>query len=171
MKRLILTVTGTAAGVAALLSFKTQTHPLANAGPLPSAGAAGSSATTAPAATSSGGGTASAGTGGTSSSATGSTGTTGSAPKSYTGRAVTTRYGVVQVKVTVADGKITDVAFVQLTAFDGHSQQINSAAAPQLLQETLRQQSSRVDTVSGATYTSDGYRESVQSALDQAGRR
>ena len=65
--------------------------------------------------------------------------------------------------------KITDVAFVQLTAFDGRSQRINSDAAPILLQETLSAQSATIDSVSGATYTSDGYVESLQSALDQAG--
>ncbi len=69
----------------------------------------------------------------------------------------------------MAGSKITNVSFVQLTAFDGRSQQINSDAAPILLQETLSAQSAKIDTVSGATYTSDGYEQSLQSALDQAG--
>jgi uncharacterized protein with FMN-binding domain len=152
MKRLILTVTGTAAGLAALLSFKTQTHPLTNTAPMPSAGSAST-----PSGTSS------------TAAANGASTSTGSAPKTYTGQAVTTRYGVVQVKATVANARITDVAFVQLTAFDQHSQQINDFAGPQLLQETLKNQTAQVDSISGATYTSDGYRESMQSALDQAG--
>ena len=82
-----------------------------------------------------------------------------------------TQYGIVQVKITVADRKITDVAFVKLTAFDGRSRQINSDAAPILLQETLSAQSAQIDSVSGASYTSQGYFQSLQSALDQAGIR
>ena len=156
--------------MAALLSFKTQTHPVANAAALPSAAASSSSAGTASGATS-----ASPGSGtnkipnGSRSSYSSAKPTTGSSPKTYTGQAITTRYGVVQVKVTVANGKITDVAFVQLSAFDGRSQQINSSAGPQLLKETIQQQSAQVDTISGASYTSAGYRESLQSALDRAG--
>jgi len=168
MKRLILATAGTVAGLAALLSFKTQTHPLTNAGALPSASAEASSGSTA------GSGASAAGSGSDSGSAPSSSTSrnsskTSSAPKTYIGQAVTTRYGIVQVKATVANSKITDVAFVQLTAFDGRSQQINSYAGPLLLQETISQQSARVDTISGATYTSDGYRQSLQSALDQAG--
>ena len=155
MKRLILTVTGTAAGLAALLSFKTQTHPLADSAPLPSAGTSAIPSTPSTASP-------------TAPSTSKST-SAGSTPRTYTGQAVTTRYGVVQVRATVANGKITDVAFVQLTAFDQHSQQINDFAGPQLLQESIRHQTAQVDTISGATYTSDGYRESMQSALDQAG--
>ena len=158
MKRLVLTVTGTVAGLAALLSFKTQTHPLASAASLPSAGTSSTPSGTA----------ATPGAGASTTSPT-RTATTGAVPKTYQGRAVTTRYGIVQVKATVADGKITDVAFSRLTAFDGHSEQINSQAGPVLLQETLRNQSAHVDTVSGASYTSEGYRESLQSALDEAG--
>ena len=154
MKRIMLTVAGTAAGLAALLSFKTQTHPLTNSASMPSAG---TSQTPAAA-------------GSTSSAAsTSAPASTRPTAKTYTGQAVTTRYGVVQVKATVANGKITDVAFVQLSAFDPHSQQINDSAGPELLQETIANQTAQVDTISGATYTSDGYRESLQSALDAAG--
>ena len=73
------------------------------------------------------------------------------------------------MKVAVSGTKITNVSFVQLTAFDGRSQRINADAAPILLQETLSAQSAQIDSVSGATYTSDGYEQSLQSALDQAG--
>ena len=158
MRRLILTVTGTVAGVAALLAVKTQGHPLADSAPLPTAALGGQRSAlpgvTTPARTSSppsGGSTAPA--------------------RSYLGNAITTRYGVIQVKVTVKGGAITDVGFTQLTAFDGHSQRINSEAAPQLLRETLSTQSAHVDTVSGASYTSEGYRQSLQSTLDEAGVR
>ena len=60
---------------------------------------------------------------------------------------------------------------MQLTSFDGRSQQINANAGPILLQQTLSAQSAHVDGVSGATYTSDGYRTSLQAALDQVGIR
>ena len=163
MKRLVLTVTGTVAGLAALLSFKTQTHPVAASGALPSAGTSSTSAGAVPATRPAGSGAA------TSATATAPAAAAPAAPKTYTGQAISTRYGIVQVKATVANGKITDVAFVQLTAFDGRSQQINSQAAPVLLRETLQNQTAQVDTVSGASYTSDGYRESLQSALDKAG--
>ena len=82
-----------------------------------------------------------------------------------------TQYGVVQVAVTITGRHIDSVKFLQLTAFDQHSQDINSQAAPILLQETMSAQSGKVDTISGATYTSEGYLQSLQSALDQAGIR
>ena len=86
----------------------------------------------------------------------------------YVGQAVRTRYGTVQVQVTVAGATISNVAFVQLTATDSRSQQINANAGPILLQQTLSAQSARIDGVSGATYTTQGYEQSLQSALDQA---
>jgi uncharacterized protein with FMN-binding domain len=82
---------------------------------------------------------------------------------------VQTRYGVVQVQVVVSGKKITNVSLLQLTAYDDRSQQINNDAAPILLQETLTAQNAHIDTVSGASYTSEGYVQSLQSALDQAG--
>jgi uncharacterized protein with FMN-binding domain len=163
MKRLILTVTGTAAGVVALLSFKTQTNSVASSGTLPSAGVPGQG--TSSAAPASGAASATS----TPTPAARSSSSTATSTKSFTGSPVTTRYGIVQVKVTVSGSKITNVAFVQLTAFDQHSQQINSFAAPQLLKETLNAQSAQVNTISGASYTSSGYQQSLQSALDQAG--
>jgi uncharacterized protein with FMN-binding domain len=87
------------------------------------------------------------------------------------GSTVQTRYGIVQVKVVTKAKRITAVSFAQLTAYDGRSAEINSQAAPQLLQQTLSSQSAHVDGVSGATYTSDGYRTSLQYALDQVGIR
>ena len=74
----------------------------------------------------------------------------------------------MQVQVTVTGGKLTDVQWVQLPT-DGHSQRINSFAAPALVQEALTSQSASVDSVSGASYTSEGFKESLQSALGQAG--
>jgi len=74
----------------------------------------------------------------------------------------------VQVTVTVTDGKITDVAVPVYPSGNGKDQEINAYALPILRQETLSAQNANVDTVSGATVTSDGYLQSLQSALDAA---
>jgi uncharacterized protein with FMN-binding domain len=86
-----------------------------------------------------------------------------------TGTVAQTRWGPVQVELTVASGKITNVAVVQYPNGNGRDQEINAQALPILIQETLDAQSAQIDMVSGATVTSDGYLESLQSALDQAG--
>ena len=88
---------------------------------------------------------------------------------SFTGSSVSTQYGSVQVQVVVANGKITDVKALHLTDDGGRSVQISNSAAPILRSEVLSSQSARVSTVGGATYTSDAYLTSLQSALDQAG--
>jgi uncharacterized protein with FMN-binding domain len=86
-----------------------------------------------------------------------------------TGPSVDTRWGPVQVEITVADGRITDVAVVDFPNGSSKDRQINAHAIPVLVRETLDAQSARVDMVSGATVTSEGYLESLQAALDQAG--
>jgi uncharacterized protein with FMN-binding domain len=166
MKRVILTIVGTVLGLVALLSFRSHGQPAAANSGLPSAALPGSSSSTEPPAASSTTTTTGAPP---DPSATPTTSSASAAAKSYLGQAVTTRYGVVQVKITVVGNKITNVSFVQLTADDGRSQRINSDAAPTLLQETLAAQSANIDSVSGASYTSQGYEQSLQSALDQAG--
>lgn len=98
-----------------------------------------------------------------------SSGSTASKDGTYTGDSVGTRYGNVQVKVTVSGGSITDVTAVHLTDHDGRSIDISNRAAPVLRSEVLSAQSANVSTVGGATYTSDAYLTSLQSALDQAG--
>jgi uncharacterized protein with FMN-binding domain len=95
--------------------------------------------------------------------------TTSTYTGTVTGTAADTRWGPVQVKVTLANGKITAVDVVEEPDSNGRDQEINADAVPQLVQETLAAQSSQIDMVSGATYTSDGYVQSLQSALDQAG--
>ncbi|MEU1664306.1 FMN-binding protein [Streptomyces sparsogenes] len=96
--------------------------------------------------------------------------TTSASPTgTYTGDTFNTRYGPVQLAVTLAQGKITAVKALQTPSGDGRSQQIASYAVPQLTSETLSAQSARIDAVSGATYTSEGYVQSLQSALDKAG--
>lgn len=87
----------------------------------------------------------------------------------FTGTSVATRFGNVQVQITVSGSKITEVAALQLTDKDGRSVEISAEAAPLLRQEVLASQSAKVATISGATYTSDGYLSSLQSAIDQAG--
>jgi uncharacterized protein with FMN-binding domain len=171
MRRVALSIIGTIAGLGALLSFKTHTgaHPLSAAGPL-----AGTPVTTAPANAVPSGAAAS----GAASSGAASSGSATSAPATSTavpaqrtvaGQAVVTRYGTVQVQVVLSGNSIQSVSFLQLTADDARSQDINSQAAPILVQQTMQVQSANIDGVSGATYTSEGYQQSLQSALDQAG--
>ena len=109
------------------------------------------------------------------SSGSGSSGSSGSASASggdgnYTGQSVNTPFGQVQVQVTVSGGTITDVTALHLTDADGRSRQISNYAAPILHDEVLSAQSANVQMVGGATYTSEGYLMSLQSALDQAAR-
>ncbi|GAA3891268.1 hypothetical protein GCM10022381_36490 [Leifsonia kafniensis] len=83
------------------------------------------------------------------------------------GQVEQTRYGPIQVAVTFVDSTITAVTELQAPSNEGRSVEINQQAAPLLEQEVLASQSANIDTVSGATYTSDGYARSVQSAIDQ----
>ena len=98
---------------------------------------------------------------------TGPTTATGGS-KTYTGAVAGTRWGDVQVSITVTNGKITDVAVPVYPSENGRDQEINASALPVLRQETLAAQGAGIDTVSGATVTSDGYLQSLQSALDAA---
>ena len=172
MKRIALTIAATVVGIVALLSYKTHGAVTASASGLPSAGLPSPSSSASPAGSASSAPTTGAPPDPTSTPASSPSSTapaSAASSASYTGSAITTRYGVVQVKITVSGKKLTNVGFVQLTAYDGRSQRINSDAAPILLQETLSAQSAHIDSVSGASYTSDGYVQSLQSALDQAG--
>jgi len=126
-------------------------------------------------------GTASSGSSGsTDSSGTGSSGSTGTsgaagaagaaakASGTYDGGVVQTRFGTVQVQITVKSGQITDVTALKLTDAEGRSVQISNYAAPILRDEVLQAQSANVQTVGGATVTSDAYLTSLQAALDAA---
>lgn len=86
----------------------------------------------------------------------------------YTGDAVQTRFGPVQVEITVAGGKITKSVVTQVPWNDHRDQEINGYAVPILNDEAVQAQSADIDMVSGATYTSEGYLQSLQSAIDQA---
>ena len=153
MRRVILAVTGTIAGLVALLSFK-------------------SHAPIAPVAVTSG-------TGGSSSSSSSSTATVpGEFPEgslagkltggetAITGKVGNTVYGPVQVQLIVKSGKIVKVAILQQPANTIHDIQIGEFAFPRLISETLTAQNAKIDAVSGASYTSAGYIASLQSALD-----
>lgn len=107
----------------------------------------------------------------TASSGASGAGTTGASAKAvgtYPGSVVQTRFGSVQVQITVQAGKITDVTALQLTDAERKSVQISNRAAPILRDEVLQAQSADVQTISGATVTSDAYLNSLQAALDAA---
>ena len=86
----------------------------------------------------------------------------------FDGEPVVTRFGVVQVRITVQDGKIASVEALQVPNRDRHDDLINERAVPILNAEAVANQSSHLDLVSGATLTSMGYMQSLQSAIDKA---
>lgn len=100
---------------------------------------------------------------------TGSTG--GSGARTVTGDAADTRYGPVQVRITVTGGKVTNVTAVEYPTTDPRDAEINAYAIPVLNREATQAGDAGIDMVSGATYTSQGYVRSLQSALDKAGVR
>ncbi len=87
---------------------------------------------------------------------------------SFTGASEPTQYGSVQVELVVVAGRITDVVALKLTDQGGRSVQLSNRAAPILRSEVLKSQSAKVSSVGGATYTTDAYLLSVQSAIDKA---
>ena len=147
LRRIVLASAATVSGMVLLLSMKPHSTPTtALAVPAPSSSSSGSSSS-------------SAGTSGGSTSGT----------KTVTGDTIQTRWGPVQVKITLKSGKLTEVTAVQYPTDNPRDQEINSFALPRLRSEALQAQSASIDTVSGATYTSQGYQQSLQSALDSAG--
>lgn len=152
LRRIVLASAGTVSALVMLLALKPHTTPEVAASPAP-----------APAASSSAGSGNSSAASGSSSGSGKSTGT-----KTVTGETVQTRWGPVQVRVTLKNGRITDVTAVSYPTDNPRDQEINSYALPQLRREALAAQSASIDSVSGATYTSDGYKQSLQSALDSA---
>ncbi|MET0229278.1 MAG: FMN-binding protein, partial [Actinomycetes bacterium] len=85
------------------------------------------------------------------------------------GTSADTRWGPVQVQLTVSGGRITAVDVIEYPSGNHKDQEINADAIPTLVDETLTAQNANIDMVSGATVTSDGYRQSLQGALDEAG--
>ncbi|MFD4598468.1 FMN-binding protein [Streptomyces sp. NPDC058464] len=183
LRRIMLASAATVSGIVMLLALKPHTAPTVITDSAAAAPSAGASASPGASSGSSGSGSgssgsssgssgSSSGSSGSSSGSSGSSGKSGSSStgtKTVTGDTVQTRWGPVQVKVTIKSGKITDVTAVQYPSDNPRDQQINDYALPQLRSEALAAQSASIDTVSGATYTSQGYQQSLQSALDSAG--
>jgi uncharacterized protein with FMN-binding domain len=172
IRRIVLAVTSTVSGLIMLFSYHTSTMgagaPLGS-GSTTGGGSTGTTGTT--------GTTGSTGTSGTSATPTpsatsgsGSPASSGSSPakKTYTGQSVDTRWGPVQVQITVVAGKVTNAEAVVYPSGNGRDAEINSYALPILHDEAVKAQSAKIDLVSGATVTSDGYVQSLQSALDAA---
>ena len=160
MRRAVIVLGTTAAGLAALLSFKT--HSLA--APAASAAPAGPPAPSAGAAS-----TAGSADGQAASATHGASAPAAAAARTVTGTVASTQHGPMQVQLTVAGTKITKVTLLQRTDDGAESDQIDAYAIPKLTSETLAAQSAHIDAVSGASYTSSGYIQSLQSALDKAG--
>jgi uncharacterized protein with FMN-binding domain len=112
--------------------------------------------------------TGSTGSGSTGSSTDSSTGSSTMQDGTYTGDSVSTRWGTVQVRISVQDGKITSAEAIDYPNSNHHDQEINAYAVPVLNEEAVVANSADIDAVSGATVTSHGYVRSLQSAIDQA---
>ena len=173
MRRAIVAGTATVSGIVLLLGLKPHSSgsALGTSSFSIGSGASAPTTTTAPA-------TGSGGSGGTSgqssppspapaSSARTTPATSGT--KVVTGDAADTRYGPVQLQVTFSGKKISSINVLEYPTESFRDQQINSYALPILNQEAMSAQSAHIDVVSGATYTSDGYAQSLQSAIDKAG--
>jgi uncharacterized protein with FMN-binding domain len=156
MKRAVAAITATIAGLVLLLSFKT--HP--TTGIATSTTAASTTAVSGTTTTSAASG---------SSPPDSATGSSTAAARTVTGDVIQTRYGPVQVQITVRNGTITAVTATQYPSGDPRSQQINAYAIPQLDAEALQAKSASIAMISGATYTSNGYIAALQSALSKAG--
>jgi uncharacterized protein with FMN-binding domain len=85
-----------------------------------------------------------------------------------TGDAIQYQYGILQLKATLTAGRLTGVTVVRLEPEPGRSQSIDAQAIPLLRAEALKAHSAEVDVISGATYTSEAYAQSLQSAIDRA---
>ncbi|HWJ81520.1 MAG TPA: FMN-binding protein [Nocardioides sp.] len=177
MRRIVLWLASTVSVVALLFGYHTS---LGGASPVSASGqtvisGSRSASTAADTSGGSGGGSGSGGSGSGNGSQSGSgsgsgssgSGSTASSPSTVTGDVAQTQWGPVQVQLTVDSGTITDVSVLQYPSGNGTDEQINSYALPRLIDETLNAQSSSIDMVSGATVTSTGYLQSLQSALDQ----
>ena len=170
MRRITLWALSTLTTLVLLFSYHTSTGgsgTASAAGTSVQAPAAAGSGTTDSGTASTDSGTTDSGT--TDSGTTDSGATSGSAAsKTYDGDTVQTRWGPVQVRITVVDGKITASEAIVYPNGNHEDEQINSFALPVLNQEAVSAQSASIDMVSGATVTSEGYLSSLQSAIDQA---
>jgi uncharacterized protein with FMN-binding domain len=154
MRRALPALMATLGGLALLANF----HTAAGLKP-PTRAAAPTTTTTAPA-----------GSGPPPSGASGPTTTAAGGSRRIDGQIIPTQFGDVQVRVILANGKITDVQPLQMPFQHQRSLEISQQAAPLLHDEVLQAQSAQIDLLSGATYTSDAYQRSLQAALDQVGK-
>lgn len=159
MRRVILAIVSTAACLVLLLSLKTRSTPAG----LPPVPAITPATTTTPFHSP----RPAAGQGRPKAASPGNKGS--AAPTTVAGNVAQTAYGPVQVTITVTDHKITAASVPVYPNGSPHDQQISSYALPQLIQETVAADSANISAVSGATYTSQGYISSLQSAIDKAG--
>jgi uncharacterized protein with FMN-binding domain len=111
----------------------------------------------------------SAGNASSGSSASTSSGSGSGAARTVDGPVISTRWGPVQVRITTGGSTLTGVEVLQYPSGNGKDQEINDYALPILVSETMDAKSADIDMVSGATVTSDGYLQSLQAALDEAG--
>jgi hypothetical protein len=168
MRRVILAVTGTIAGLVALLSFKSHVPSSPVAAP-----AAGSSSSSAPASSPSAASSSPPKGGGQTQAAPGAfpqgslAGTLAAGETAVNGKVASTAYGPVQIQLIERSGKIVKVAVLTQPLNTLNDIQIGKFAFPKLISETLTAQDAKIDAVSGATYTSAGYVQSLQSALDK----
>jgi uncharacterized protein with FMN-binding domain len=161
MKRALPALIATFAGLVLLLNFHTAagvkprglpapptaTAPAAGSSPPPSGTRPPSSGTSAP-----------------------TTSGTGTGAQQVDGPVISTQFGDVQVRVVLDNGRITDVQPLQMPFDRQHSQEITQAVTPLLHDEVLQAQSAQIDLLSGATYTSDAYQQSLQAALAKVGK-
>jgi uncharacterized protein with FMN-binding domain len=164
MRRAVLALGGTVAGLILLLSFRSHTAAPAAAG----ISAGGSDSMPASPPSMAAPTTAAPMPGATKPTAMAGGGTGMPAPRVVTGDVINSPYGPSQVAVTLSAGKITKVTILQHTDDGSESKEIDGPALPKLVTETLAAQSAMIDAVSGASYTSAGYIKSLQSALDKA---
>ncbi|MFC5945349.1 FMN-binding protein [Micromonospora harpali] len=160
MRRITVWLLSTVAALVLLFSYKTSTMGAGGESSAIAAGTGGDAGT--------GSSTTGTDTGPSGTDAGTGTGSSGTGAGRYDGSVAQTRWGPVQVRITVSGGKITDVTALQVPDGNHRDQQINDYAVPILRQSALAAQSADIDTVSGATVTSDGYRESLQAAIDAA---
>ena len=162
MRRIVIALAGTVTALVMLFSWPSSTNRSASstAGGTSGTGTTGGTGS----GTTSGSTTSGSGTSGSGTSGAGTAGST-----TYDGAVASTRWGDVQVRITVANGKVTASEAIAYPNGNGHDQQINAYAIPILNQEAVAAQSSKISMVSGATITSGGYVQSLQSALDKAG--
>jgi uncharacterized protein with FMN-binding domain len=166
MKRAAIVTGAAMVGVAWIISYKVTPHPVGLASTLPAQTPSAEQVTPSP--TGSGQPTGSPSQSpvpspSPSPSPTGANGT-------FTGSDFPNRFGDVQVRLVISNGRITDVQAVQLPYDRQQSAYISQVAGPMLREEVLQAQSAQIDIISGATYTSDSYAQSVESALQQAHR-